>query len=280
MDARLLARLALAFVIGLLGACAVLAPDQPEAARQSASLAQQQHQRAQASSSALDGRRVWFAGFAMNATSHAFAGDLHLVERRLSALEHPLLVYEFSNERQTSGLHRPFATPSAFGETMQRIGEQLRRDDLVLVLVSTHGSKGLLSVNAANKDYAPFGAAQFERALKPLGDTPTIIVLSACHAGSFIPRLARDNRIILAAASAERTSFGCSFEDQNTWFIDALFGPQFDASKSLAELMAQAQATVAAREARMKFVPSEPQIWIGPKVRWLAERPLRDWWRP
>jgi hypothetical protein len=278
MTARLLRGFALALVIGLLGGCAVLAPDQPEAARQSASLAVQQHQRAQASSRTLGGRRVWFAGFAMNSTSHAFAGDLRLVERRLSALDHPLLIYEFSNERQTGELHRPFATPRAFGETMKQISEQLRPDDLVMLLVSTHGSKGLLSVNAASKDYAPFTSAQFEQALKPLGDTPTIIVLSACHSGSFIPRLERNNRIILAAASAERTSFGCSFEDENTWFINALFGPQFDASKSLAELMAQAQSTVSARETRMKFQASEPQIWIGPKARWLAERPLRDWW--
>ena len=68
----------------------------------------------------------------------------------------------------------------------------------------------------ASKDYAPFTSAQFEQALKPLGDTPTIIVLSACHSGSFIPRLERNNRIILVAASAERASFGCSFEDENT----------------------------------------------------------------
>lgn len=258
----------------------MLAPDQPEAARQSATLAQQQHQRAQASASALGGRRVWFAGFAMNSTSRAFPGDLQLVEHKLAALDHPLLAYEFSNELQSSELRRPFATPRAFGETMQRIGQQLQPDDIVvLLLLSTHGAKGLLSVNAAHKDYAPVTAAQLERALQPLGDVPTVIVLSACHSGSFIPRLERDNRIVLAAASAERGSFGCAFEDQNTWFIDALFGPRFDASKSLAELMKQAQATIAARETQLRYPASEPQIWIGAKAHWLAERPLRDWWQ-
>lgn len=278
MPARLLRWFVLILLAGLLGACA-LSPEQPEAARQSASLALQQHQHAQASASGLDGRRVWFAGFAMNSTSHAFPGDLRLVERQLSALDHPLLTYEFSNELQTGQLQRPFATPGAFDETMQRIGEQLRPDDLVVLLVSTHGGKGLLSVNAASKDYRPFSSAQFERALKPLGNTPTVIVLSACHAGSFIPKLQRDNRVILTAASAERTSFGCAFEDQNTWFVNALFGPQFDASKSLAELMDQAKATISAREALMKVPASEPQIWIGPKAHWLAERPVRDWWQ-
>jgi hypothetical protein len=277
MDSPSLRRFILALIVSLLTGCA-LSPDQPAAARQSAALALQQDQRAAALASTVSGRRVWFAGFAMNSTSKAFPGDLALVERRLAGLGQPLLSHTFSNELQTEELQRPFATPRTFTETMQRIGGQRRPDDLVVVLVSTHGAKGLLSVNAARQDHRPFTSAEFREALKPLGDVPTVILLSACHAGSFIPTLQSDNRIILAAASADRSSFGCDYDSSNTWFIDALFGRHFDASMSIGQLMERAKVMLSAREALKKYRPSQPQIWIGPHARALAERPVRDWW--
>lgn len=258
----------------LMAGCAV-SPDKPE----SDSLALLQHQRTEASAAQAEGRRMWFAGFAMNTRSPAFLGDLDLVKNRLASLGHPLFSYEFSNAWQGRELHRPYATLHTLSQAMERIGRQARPDDIVMLLVSTHGGFGLLSVNANGVDYPPITADQLADALRPLQDTPTVIVLSACHSGSFIPKLQRDNRIILTAASAARSSFGCAFEDRNTWFVEALFGPHFDASESLSQLMTQAQATITEREVLMKYPASEPQIWIGPKARWLAERPLRDWWQ-
>ncbi len=37
-----------------------------------------------------------------------------------------------------------------------------------------------------------------------------VIIISACFSGSWIPRLANDDTIIMTAASAYRTSFGCA----------------------------------------------------------------------
>jgi len=264
------AMLAAALTVG----CAV-SPDKPE----SDSLALLQHRQTAASAARVEGRRMWFAGFAMNTRSSAFLGDLQLVKDRLASLGHPLFSYEFSNAWQGRELQRPYATLHTLGQAMERIGRQARPDDIVVLLVSTHGGVGLLSVNANGLDYPPITADQLADVLKPLQDTPTVIVLSACHSGSFIPRLQGDNRIILTAASAARSSFGCAFEDRNTWFVEALFGPRFDASASLSQLMTQAKATITEREVLMKYPASEPQIWIGPKARWLAERPLNDWWQ-
>ena len=271
----------LALLASVLQGCAS-SPDNPEAARQSWALTWRQDQRAKAIAEGMSGPRVWFAGFAMNSTSMAFPGDLALVERRLGEQGHPLPSYSFSNEPQShaQALQHPFSTPQTFADAMARIGDQLRQGDLVVVLVSSHGGRGLLSVNAANRDLRPFSAAEFNEALEPLGSVPTIIVLSACHAGSFIPALQRDNRIILTAASADRNSFGCTYDSGNTWFIDALFGRHFDAAMSIDKLMGQAQVMLSAREALAGYVPSQPQMSIGARVRALAERPLRDWWQP
>jgi hypothetical protein len=259
-----------------LGGCA-LSPDRPEVTAQSQALALRQHQQAEQAARQVPGRRLWFAGLAMNSTSKAFQGDLELVDQRLATLGHPVLRYEFSNEPQTSALRYPFAAPRPLAEALRRIGAQARADDIVVLLISTHGNSKVLSVNAAGHEYAAMRADELAAALAPLGDTPTVVLLSACYSGSFIPELARDNRIVLTAASADRSSYGCNFQSRNTFFIEEFFNHNFDASKSLAQLATQAQAQIAQREQAAKLRPSQPQVAIGSRVAWLANLPMKDW---
>lgn len=95
------------------------------------------------------------------------------------------------------------------------------------------------------------------------GDRPTVVVISACHSGIFVPALAGANRMILAAARAERTSFGCGVDDRYPYFDDCIIAglakaPDFGA------LAASARGCVAAKERAMRLVPpSEPQTGIG-----------------
>lgn len=269
-------RIVVAVLAALLAGCA-LSPERPEVAAASAALTTRQHQAAEAAAKAVTGRRLWFAGFAMNSTSQAFQGDLELVSRVFSQLGGPTLRYEHSNELQTTALRYPFAGPEALAETVKRIAAQARTDDVVVLLVSTHGNKKVLSVNAANKEFAPLTAHQLARALAPLGETPTLVLLSACYSGSFLPELMRDTRIVLTAASTDRTSYGCDFRSRNTFFIEEMFDRRFDASMSLRQLTARGHAQIAAREATLKLTPSDPRLRIGTKVAWLADRPLQDW---
>ena len=256
------------------------APPAPLPLAESLALLQLQHERATRLAAQASGRRLWFAGFAMNATSKAFQGDLQLAADRFASLGGPVPRYEFSNEATGGALRYPFATARTLTDAMARIGAQLRRDDLVVVLISTHGEAGRLSVNAAGRDFAPVTAQALAAALAPLGDTPTVLLLSSCYAGSLIPALQRDNRLVLAASAADRASYGCQFESRNTFFIEELLVNGFDPSRSLAEMMARAQAQTAQRETALKVKPSQPQLWVGAQARWLAERPLKDWFAP
>jgi hypothetical protein len=262
-----------------LAGCA-LSPERPEVAAASAVLAARQHQAAEQAAKTATGRRLWFAGFAMNSTSNAFQGDLELVSRVFSNLGGPTLRYEHSNELQTSRLRYPFAGPESVQESIKRIGSQTRAGDVVVLLLSSHGNRKILSVNAASTEFAPITASHLAHALAPLGDTPTVVLLSACYSGSFLPELARDTRIILTAASAERSSYGCDFRSRNTFFIEEMFEHHFDASMSLRQLAAQGHAQIAEREAAQKLTPSDPKLRIGRKVAWLADRPLKDWFLP
>jgi hypothetical protein len=99
------------------------------------------------------------------------------------------------------------------------------------------------------------------------GAKPTVVVVSACFSGVFVPALAKPNRMILTAARPDRTSFGCGEADTYPYFDDCFLQVLKDAAH-FAILAPGVQACVAAREIREGVsLPSEPQIWIGPQLR-------------
>lgn len=270
---------ALLLIVALIS-CAELSPSNPDAQKQSTALQQQQDAQAVQAVQAITqatGRRVWFAGFAMNSTSTAFQNDMELVSRRLSELDGPVMKYEDSNGEQRGELRFPFATPETLAEAVQQISSHAGPDDIVVVFISTHGNRKILSVNIAHHELAPMTATQLSAALSPLGNRPTVVILAACFSGSFLPELQGDRRIVITSASGERASFGCQAKSRNTFFTEELFANAFDSSKSLSQIMADAKVRVAQREHALKFPNSQPQMSVGLKLRWLAERPLKDW---
>ena len=82
--------------------------------------------------------------------------------------------------------------------------------DGCLVYLTSHGS--------------PDGTVLGDRLLPPrtlarliggtCGKRPTIIVISACFSGVFVPALAGPNRLVLTAARRDRSSFGCGESDR------------------------------------------------------------------
>ena len=99
------------------------------------------------------------------------------------------------------------------------------------------------------------------------GAKPTVVVVSACFSGVFVPALAKPNRMILTAARPDRTSFGCGEADTYPYFDDCFLQVLKDAAH-FAALAPGVQACVAAREIHEGVrLPSEPQIWIGPQLR-------------
>lgn len=99
------------------------------------------------------------------------------------------------------------------------------------------------------------------------GAKPTVVVVSACFSGVFIPALAKPNRLVLTAARPDRTSFGCGESDRYPYF-DECFLSEIKSSAHFAQLAPAIGACVATRERREGVRPaSEPQVWIGPQLR-------------
>ena len=101
---------------------------------------------------------------------------------------------------------------------------------------------------------------------------PTVIVLSACFSGSFIPTLADANRLVLAAARADRSSFGCAAGFDYPVF-DACVLKAMPSASDFAALSRSVRTCVSAREKAEKLVPpSEPQVSLGEDIAKLLPR--------
>lgn len=95
------------------------------------------------------------------------------------------------------------------------------------------------------------------------GDRPTVVIVSSCYSGQFVPALEAANRMILTAARADRTSFGCGESDRYTFF-DSCALQYLANSGDFPGFARDVIACVAAREKKDKVAPaSEPQLSIG-----------------
>ena len=99
------------------------------------------------------------------------------------------------------------------------------------------------------------------------GRRPTVVIISACFSGVFVPVLADTNRMILTAARPDRSSFGCSESDKYPYF-DTCFLKVLPTVHDFAALGPAVQACVAAREQETGMKPaSEPQFSVGGALR-------------
>jgi len=90
--------------------------------------------------------------------------------------------------------------------------------------------------------------------------------VSACYAGGFIEPLRDDNSVVIAAAAADRTSFGCDSGRELTYFGEAYLRDALAKTRSFAAAFDLAKESIARKEAEEKLEPSAPQIWVGPAI--------------
>jgi hypothetical protein len=99
------------------------------------------------------------------------------------------------------------------------------------------------------------------------GKRPTVVIISACFSGVFVPALAGANRMVLTAARPDRSSFGCGEADRYPYFDQCVL-ESLPGSSDFAALGRTVQACVAARETKEGMrPPSEPQLFIGPALK-------------
>jgi hypothetical protein len=149
------------------------------------------------------------------------------------------------------------ANARAIGNALSELS--VRGSGGCLVYISSHGSPD--GVVLGDTLLHPARLARILDA--SCAEKPTVVVISACFSGVFVPALRARNRMILTAARADRTSFGCGQTDKYPYFDQCVLSV-WPSADSFAALGRAAQICVAAREKKEHVgPPSEPQIWIG-----------------
>lgn len=98
------------------------------------------------------------------------------------------------------------------------------------------------------------------------GGRPTVVVVSACFSGVFVPALEAPDRVVITAAASDRTSFGCGETDKYTFF-DTCAVQWLTKSGDFTDFAKDMLACVETREKKEKVdLPSEPQLFVGPKA--------------
>jgi hypothetical protein len=173
----------------------------------------------------------------------------------------------------------PLATTDNMAQVLSAIGgrTQASPDDILIVYLVSHGSPdaALQSALPGNIPVIAVSADTLADALERSNIRRRVIIISACFSGSWIPRLANDDTIIMTAASAYRTSFGCAEDRPLTYFGDAFLNGPFSRGASLAESFEGARKTVTKWEQDEKLLNSEPQFFVGKNMQafWRAAAP-------
>jgi Peptidase C13 family len=219
--------------------------------------------------------RILYAGFAMHAQSKAFRQDVLLAAKAVQSMDAQAIVFKLANPVLGQEADLPYATRENIEQVIDELGRLARPQDKIVLLLSTHGNKEILAVNAGNQDYGVVSAADLQKWLRKLNGKPVVLALSACYSGSFITPLKNANRIILTAADKDRSSFGCNYQSTNTFFVEEAFGASFDLQKSLLEVFESARTNIDKKEKRMGLSPaSNPQVEVGSSLKKLATSPL------
>jgi Peptidase C13 family len=236
---------AAAFLAGLLAACAATDDPPPPAATEAAAPT--------ISIPAARWRAVLIAG---DNSSPAFDNGVDTLRDRFAALgvrnitalsASPARSPQLSSARNIEGVLRAGGGEACF------------------VYMTSHGTENGFYLRADRRQMSP--AALDQALTQGCGERPTVLVVSACHSGTFInAQTRRPNRIIVAAAATDRTSFGCGADDDYTYY-DQCFLEQVDGASTWRELAQATRACVQTLERRLGVRrESRPQIFVGAAV--------------
>jgi hypothetical protein len=157
----------------------------------------------------------------------------------------------------------PLANASNFSAAVHAIATVMDKDNDVFVLVMTsHGEQSGFALQLPGGP-AELTPRQVAAALNGEGIKNRVVIVSACYAGIFLPPLANDNSIVITAADAKHTSFGCAPERDWTYFGDAFFHQSLHPGANFENAFDHARVLIHGWEMMDHATPSNPQGSFG-----------------
>jgi hypothetical protein len=157
----------------------------------------------------------------------------------------------------------PLATAISIKQSLEEIARHMDpENDILFIYMSSHGSHEFeFTLDQPGVDIPELSAGTLAGILAGLPVRWKVIVISACYAGGFIPALQDDHTLIMTAASADRTSFGCSDRAEFTYFGEAYFKDALPQARDFVEAFDKASGIVRKREQAEHEKNSNPQIY-------------------
>ena len=210
----------------------------------------------------------FFLGFAGVGDERVFAHEIGLAarvigERYDSADRQVSLV---NDEQDLDGA--PVASVSGLEYALKGMASRMKLDrDVLFLSISSHGAPDpAIAVANSQFPFIDLTPEDLADALRESGIEWRVIIISACYAGGFIDTLRDAHTIVITAAAADRTSFGCSNDRDLTYFGEAFYRDAFPGAPSLREAFEKAKASVAVRERAEGETPSDPQAFFGADI--------------
>jgi hypothetical protein len=155
------------------------------------------------------------------------------------------------------------ATTQTLTSTISSLAVSAKANDACLIHMTSHGSRDGFNIGSSRLSPQALGAALDAGC----GERPTVLLISACYSGLYTldsSNLKKPNRVILTAARHDRTSFGCSPENEFTYW-DGCLVDHLPTSGTFKNLANNLQSCIATKETGMP-TPSLPQAFIGSEV--------------
>ena len=205
---------------------------------------------------------LYVVGFAGDGSERVFRNEVEYVERlfaqRFDAAGRTLTLVNSADTVEDV----PLATRRNLRRALRGVASRIDPDeDLVLLFLTTHGSEDhSLHVALEPLPLHELGPEDVAAALDDVGIESRIVVVSACYSGGFIPALANDDSLVVTAARADRTSFGCGAWSEFTWFGRAYFIEALNETVDFVAAYERAEARIGEWERDEEVDRSYPQI--------------------
>lgn len=213
---------------------------------------------------------LYVVGVAGDGNENVFRNEVNylsdLMAQRFAAANH---VVSLVNHIDSLGdAERPLATLDNLRSALDGVAHVMDVDeDVLLLFVTTHGTaEHELVLDLYPVFEQTIDPRQLRAALDHSGIRNRVVVVSSCYSGGFVPALADDDTLVITAAAADRTSFGCGDDTTATYFGRAWLVDGLNHSDTFVGAYDVATRQIAQRERAGDFRPSLPQISVGARI--------------
>ena len=209
---------------------------------------------------------TYFVGFASSAQEDVFENEVRHVEslfrERLGAEGRTAILV---NSRNTMD-ELPLANGPNLESILKGMAGKMGPEDLLFLHMTSHGSKDhKFSVLFESMRLNDLSAKRLGEIVNGAGLPWRVVVVSACFSGGYIDDLKSPRAMVITAASADRTSFGCENGREYTYFGEAYYRDSLTDGDYRAAFE-RAVPLVREREESKGYKHSKPQIWLGEEI--------------